>query len=119
MNPEQELQELDKAWTQNRELHESARRLNVSGTKAWFGMMGGFGLVVLGLWMDQLGEDARLERMLWPWPVVCIVIGIFGVFVSLGIMIYTGRRLRAYNEKAVEYEIRRAELLREIHGPPE
>lgn len=119
MNPEQELQELDKEWIENEELHKAAHRFNVLGAKAWFGMMGGFGLLVLGLWMDQLGQDARLERMLWPWPLVCIVIGIIGVFVSLGIMIYTGRRLRTCNEKRFEYEMRRAELLREIHGPQE
>jgi uncharacterized membrane protein YidH (DUF202 family) len=55
-------------------------------------MLAGFGLAVLGRWLWDMAEDARLERMLGPWPAVCILLGAGLVVSSLfGFLVDKGR----------------------------
>ena len=78
--------------------------------------MGGFGLVFLGLWMNDLGEDVRLERLLQPWMITSTVLGVCVVLGGLVFMIRNGRHIRAYNDEKMRYEYRREELLKEIYS---
>jgi drug/metabolite transporter (DMT)-like permease len=56
-------------------------------------IVAGFGLAVLGLWLDRLGiDDIRLQHRLMPWPVVCMFLGFCLVAVPLVFMIRIGRR---------------------------
>ena len=56
-------------------------------------MVAGFGIFGLGRWLDLLGiEDVRLERMLYPWPGVSMLLGFCLVVSSVVCMVYSGRR---------------------------
>ena len=46
-------------------------------------MVLGLGLVVLGRYLHDLGDNIRLERMLGAWPVICGIVGVFLVVGSL------------------------------------
>ena len=35
----------------------------------------GFGLAMLGLWLNNLAKDAAVEARVYPWPLVCMVSG--------------------------------------------
>ncbi|MCI0335083.1 MAG: hypothetical protein L0228_17885 [Planctomycetes bacterium] len=54
-------------------------------------MVVGFALAVLGLWFHDLGEDARLERLLHPWPAICMLVGTVLVVASLVYLLRNGR----------------------------
>ena len=53
-------------------------------------LVAGFGFVLLGLWLHELGDDARLERLLGPWPGAsmlfggCLVVGALALIVGRG-----------------------------------
>jgi hypothetical protein len=52
-------------------------------------MLAGFGLAVLGVWLDQpLAVSDRLD----PLPAVCMVVGAFLVLSSVLLMVRNGRR---------------------------
>ena len=55
-------------------------------------MVAGFGIFGLGRWLNHLGEDVRLERMLHPWPGVCMLLGLCLVVGSVVFMVDSGRR---------------------------
>ena len=55
-------------------------------------MMSGFGLALLGLWLDHLGNDVRIERLLHPWPAVFMVLGACLVIGSLPPLVLDRRR---------------------------
>jgi hypothetical protein len=56
-------------------------------------MVAGFGIFGLGRWLDHLGiDDVRLERLLQPWPGVCMLLGFCLVVVSLLFMVGKGQR---------------------------
>lgn len=120
MNPEQELAELDRQWVEHcEETEQSMVRGHQRALWLLAAMLTGFGLVMLGLWMNALGENVRLERLLQPWVIVSVSLGVLLVLGSLALIIRNGRRLRAGNVKRLEYELRRDELLRAIHGKAE
>ena len=52
----------------------------------------GLVLVVFGRWIDYLGDDFRLERLLYPWPGICIFFGVCLVIGSLFLMLSDGNR---------------------------
>ena len=116
MNPREELEVLDRQWVENTGLHESVAHHSKLGTISWLVMMAGFGLVFLGLWMNDLGEDVRLERLLQPWMITSTVSGVCVVIGALVFMIRNGRHIREYNEARMSYEYRREELLQEIYA---
>lgn len=54
-------------------------------------LLAGFVLVVLGLWLDRLGvEDVRLERLMFPWPAISMVVGACLTIGSLVLMLGHG-----------------------------
>ena len=56
-------------------------------------MVAGFGIFGLGRWLDHLGiDDVRLERLLQPWPGVCMLLGFCLVVGSVVFMVGIGRR---------------------------
>jgi drug/metabolite transporter (DMT)-like permease len=55
-------------------------------------MVAGFGIFGLGRWLNDLGEDVRLERMLHPWPGVCMLLGFCLVVGSVVFMVGSSRR---------------------------
>jgi len=116
MNPEHELQELDREWVaKSDEMQSSVARGEKMAMWLWLSMMAGFGVVFLGLWMNDLGKDVRLERLLQPWMITSCVLGVIVVFVSLVLMIRNGREIGAIHLARLEYELRRDELIRAIH----
>ncbi len=59
----------------------------------------GFAILMLGLWLNELGDDVALERLLYPWPIVCIVLGCLVVFGSLVAMALASAHARSLNER--------------------
>lgn len=72
--------------------HGSVARLQLRKFVASICMVAAVGLVVLGRWLYDLGNDVRLERLLHPWPAVCMILGFCLVFVSLTFMVVGNRR---------------------------
>ena len=116
MNPKDELETLDRRWVEESGFHRFAARRQTLGAIAWMAMMAGLGLVILGLWLNDLGEDAQLERMLHPWPFISVVLGVVVVLGSLFFMVQNNRHIRAYCTKKLDYESRREDLLQEIYA---
>ncbi len=116
MDPKTELEQLDRDWANNNELRELVAHKQKRAAVAWIAMMVGFGLVILGAWMNDAGGNARLARRLEPWMFTALAVGTCTVVISLWLMMRNGRYVRSYNELQMKYEIQRAELLQEIHG---
>jgi len=76
----------------DRDLHGSVARLQLRKFVWLISMVAGLGFTVLGRWLDHLGDDVRLERLLHPWPAVCMVLGICLVVGSLVFMLAIRRR---------------------------
>ena len=70
----------------------SVRRLQLRTFVGLISIVAGLGLAVLGRWLHELGDDVRLERLLHPWPAVCMVLGACLVVGSLVFMVGNGRR---------------------------
>lgn len=116
MNPEHELQELDREWVaKSDERQSSVARGEKMAKWIWLSVMAGFGLVFLGLWMNDLGEDVRLERLLQPWMITATVLGVVLILALLVIGIRNGRKIGATHLARLDYELRRDELIRAIH----
>ena len=111
------LEKLDREWMEEKQRHDSVPRLEILGFVGAISTMAGFALVMFGLWLDQLGlEDVRLERQLYPWPAVCMVLGSCIVVGSLVFVIRRGRRHSAYNQAKCIYDCRREKLLEDIYA---
>lgn len=75
--------------------HGSVARLQPRKVAGLISMAVGFGVAGLGLWLDHIGlEDVRLERLLHPWPAVCMVLGGCLVVGSLVLMVANPRRYK-------------------------
>ena len=59
------------------------RRVGLGKIIAVILMAAGFALVLVGLWLDALGEDVRIGRLLGPWPHVSMLAGFCLVLASL------------------------------------
>lgn len=59
----------------DRDRQGSVPRLQLRKFVGSISLVAGFGIVVLGLWLRYLGDDVRLERLLQPWPEVCMLLG--------------------------------------------
>lgn len=116
MHSKRELEKLDQQWVERSESHRIAGRREMCGVIAWVAMMAGFALVFLGLWLNKLGEDVRLERLLYPWPIVAMVLGVCVVLGSVGFMVRNARYLRQYYHEKIKYESQRHELMQEIYS---
>ena len=69
--------------------HDSIARLQLFKLVGLISMVAGFGLAVLGVWLDQpLAVSDRLD----PLPAVCMVVGAFLVLGSVLLMVRNGRR---------------------------
>ena len=69
--------------------HDSIARLQLLKLIELISMVAGFGLAVLGVWLDQpLAVSDRLD----PLPAVCMVVGAFLVLGSVLSLVRTGRR---------------------------
>lgn len=115
MDPRQELEKIDCEWIRNSEYHRSTARREVWSMIGGAALAAGFGLAMFGRWLDDLGEDVQLERMLHPWPVVIMWLGVGFVCTSLVYIIPNGRHINAYRCAKMQYELRRDELLQIIH----
>ena len=117
MTARDELEKFDREWLVAKERYGPVSRLQLFATIGWFCIWAGVGLVVLGVWLNDLGEDVRLERLLHPWPAICMVLG---VCVAVGSLVltfgYVHPRLRAFLQARCSYDKRREELLEEIYG---
>ena len=117
MTARDELDKLDREWLEQKERHSEVPRLQRLGSVGGISMYAGFGLVALGLWLNDLGEDVRLERLLHPWPTVCIVLGLCVTVGSMVLTIgYVNPRIRAFCQARCGYDNRREELLQEIYA---
>ena len=69
--------------------HGSTARFQLLKLAGLISMVAGFGLAVLGVWLDQpLAVSDRLD----PLPAVCMVVGAFLVLGSVLLMVRNGRR---------------------------
>ncbi len=119
MTPRAELEQLDRDWLEEWDRqNEPISRLLKRQFASTLGFIAGMVLVVFGLWLDQLGiNDVQLERRLFPWPLVSILVGLCLVFGSLVFVIrYVNPRLRAFVQAKSLYDARREQLLEEIYG---
>lgn len=103
MNARDELEKLDREWQR----YGSYPRLQRRGRLWSLCMMAGFGVVVIGLRFDH-------PLKLAVWPRVCMALGSGLVVTGLAFCINNGRRLQNYHQAALNYDNRRAELLRKI-----
>ena len=72
--------------------HGSDAPLQLRKIVGLISMVAGFGITVLGVLLDHFGlEDVRLERLLYPWPGVCIVLGGCLVVGSLVLLVANSR----------------------------
>ncbi len=68
--------------------HGSVPRSQLRKFVGLISMVAGFGLAVLGFWLDRLGiDDVRLEHLLSPWPGVCMLLGF--CIVVVGLLMFT------------------------------
>lgn len=114
MNPKHELEILDRQWGAEIELHRFAARRQTLGAMAGVALMAGPGFVLLGLWLNDLGEEARLERMLHPWPFGSVVLGVLVVLGAAIFMVQNDRHIWAYDTGKPDDTSQREELLQEI-----
>jgi hypothetical protein len=73
-------------------------------------------LAFVGVWLHSLGNDVRLERLLHPWPWVCMGLGTFAVFGWAVFVLATGserRKIGMYNMAEQSYLYRRQKLLQD------
>jgi len=116
MTSRDELEMLDRDWVDEKERHGSVPRLVMLRSVGLFNVIAGLGLVMLGLWLHELGDDVRLERLLHPWPVVCMVLGPCLAIGSLAFTFgYVHPRLRAFIQAKCSYDCRREKLLQDIY----
>ena len=114
---ELELEKIDRDWVEERESHGSVPRLKLHQCIGQVALPAGFGLACLGGWLHSLGNDARLERLLHPWPGVCMVLGVFLVVGWAVFFLSTGNdrsRIAEYNWAAQSCGYRRQRLLQAI-----
>jgi hypothetical protein len=115
---ELELEKLDREWMEEIEKHHSSvPRLNRRQFAGWLALMAGMVLAFVGVWLHSLGNDARIEHMLHPWPWVCIGLGVFAVVGWAVFVLATGsdrRRIGIYNLAEQSYLYRRQQLLQKL-----
>ena len=120
---ELELEKLDREWVEEIEKHHSSvPKLKLRQFIAWIAMVAGFALVFVGVWLHSLGDDVRLERLLYPWPGVCMALGAFAVVGWAVFVLVTGgdrRRIGMYNLAEQSYCYRRHQLLQDIEASME
>jgi hypothetical protein len=68
-----------------------ANRLQLRKVAGLISLVAGFGFVLLGVWLHQLGDDARLERLLGPWPGASMLFGACLVAGALVLIVDRGR----------------------------
>ena len=76
----------------DQERKSSISRLQLVKCVCLVSMVTGLGLVVLGVWLHNLGDDVRLERLLHPWPWICMLAGAFLAIASVLFIVREGRR---------------------------
>lgn len=120
---ELELEKLDREWMEEIEKHHSSiPRLNRRQFVGWIAMVAGMVLAFVGVWLHSLGDDVRLERLLHPWPWVCIALGVFGVIGWAVFVLATGsdrRRIGMYNLAEQSFLYRRQQLLQNLAASSE
>ena len=84
----------------DRSSHGSVARSQKRKIAGLFSLITGFALLVLGLWLNHLGDDIRLEQMLGLWPGVCMVLGICLTIASLVLMLRQGDQQPREGEKS-------------------
>ena len=70
--------------------HGSVARSQKRKIAGLFSLITGFALLVLGLWLNHLGDDIRLEQMLGLWPGICTVLGVCLTIASLVLVLGHG-----------------------------
>ena len=117
---ELELEKLDREWMEEIEkYHSSVLRLKLRQFVGGVALMGGLALAFVGAWLHSLGNDARLERLLHPWPWVCMGTGTFAVVGWAVFVLATGsdrRRIGMYNLAEQSYLYRRQQLLQKLEA---
>ena len=104
------------------EHHSSVPRLNRRQFVGGIALVAGMVLAFVGVWLHSLGDDVRLERLLHPWPWVCIALGVFGVIGWAVFVLATGsdrRRIGMYNLAEQSYLYRRQKLVQDLEASSE
>jgi hypothetical protein len=118
-----ELEKLEKEWMEEFEQHHSSvPRLKRRQFVGWLALMAGMALALVGVWLHSLGEDVRLERLLHPWPWVCIGTGTLAVLTWAVFLLATGsdrRKIREHDEAAQSYGWRFERLLQDFEASRE
>ncbi|MFO7902513.1 MAG: hypothetical protein ACQESR_25325 [Planctomycetota bacterium] len=113
-----QLDQLDREWSQDRERYRSVPKLRRRQLLATASMRVGFSLVCLGLWLDELGiDDVRIERLLFPWPIVLIVVGVLLILGWIVFYLMTGHHrntIEMYKLAEQSYGYRRYRLLERL-----
>jgi drug/metabolite transporter (DMT)-like permease len=77
----------------DQDLHGPGARAPLGKIVGLISMTSGFGVAVIGLWLDRAGlEDLRLGRQLEPWPGVCMILGASLVVGSLVLIVMNPAR---------------------------
>ena len=115
-----ELEKLDREWVEEVEKqHSAVPRLKRRQFAGWIMLLAGFALAFVGVWLHDLGDDVRLERLLHPWPGVCMALGAFAVVGWAVFVLATGsdrRSIGMYNLAEQSYLYRRQQLLQRIES---
>ena len=113
-----EVEKLDKEWLEEVEQnHSSVPRLKRRQIVARLALLIGFVLVLGGRWLHALGDDVRLERLLHPWPWVCIGSGVIAVLGWAVSELTTGsdrHRIRMYSLEEYGYLFLRQKTIRSV-----
>lgn len=114
MDPRQELEQLDREWADDVELHRLAASKRKAAVLAGLGMLLGFGLIIFGILFDYFITTATLEYYYGGWVHFLSVLGLVIVVSSIIIMKRSNEPLKKYKAAKLIYNLRRDETLEEV-----